>query len=636
MNSSARFSGPSFGIDQRTALWPRLALLAALTLFTAALSWTTPAYAGSCSPQAGTVTDSKGTTFNTLWYCGNRKGAKLYANPDFGTAVNYMNTTRSWFVCYQTGAQHAGGNNIWYYSLGDKPRGAWGYMPAVNILTSTDPWPGIPKCSGSGPVSGPTSGAIPPVVASNTDGRLEVFARDNDGSLWHKWQMVPSGDWSAWASLGGQVSEFAVAQNDDGRLEVFAIGYRRAVYHIWQTAPGGAWSTWENQGGNALKLAAAKNHDGRLEVFAIFADKSLQHNWQVGPGGSFSGWATLGGSFTDLSVAENQDGRLEVFVITARNVPLHISQSAPGGSWNAWDSLGGQVLKLAVARNQDGRLEVFGVGTDHQLYHDWQTSPGGSYSGWYSLGDWIDQLAVARAPSGSLVVFGRGSDRTMRSIWQTSPDAGWSHWVSLGGKLDQLAIGVNIDGRMEVFTLGQGTSIRRTLQNCAGCDWGGWSVFGAPANNSGVGGTITRSEIISRANYWVSLNPAPHYYWDADTRFWVTDPLERLYRPDCSGYVSMAWHLGVSRSTVDLINEAYAIRKNQLAAGDIMGTLGAGTDGDHGHVRIFHKWDNTAHTLYSAYDFGATPPKYKTGIKYPDTNMYNVPLKPYRYRKVSD
>jgi hypothetical protein len=40
----------------------------------------------------------------------------------------------------------------WYYSLGDRAvspfelRKAWGYMPAVDVGTSIDPWPGIPAC----------------------------------------------------------------------------------------------------------------------------------------------------------------------------------------------------------------------------------------------------------------------------------------------------------------------------------------------------------------------------------------------------------------------------------------------------------------------------------------------------------
>ena len=44
------------------------------------------------------------------------------------------------------------GNNVWYYTKGDRmapgagAAGNWGFMPAVDVWTSRDPWPGIPRC----------------------------------------------------------------------------------------------------------------------------------------------------------------------------------------------------------------------------------------------------------------------------------------------------------------------------------------------------------------------------------------------------------------------------------------------------------------------------------------------------------
>jgi hypothetical protein len=63
-------------------------------------------------------------------------------------------TTTTWFVCWVHGQQHAGGNDIWYYTVGDRAiagmegRSKWGYMPAVDVNTPTgsDPWPTMPTC----------------------------------------------------------------------------------------------------------------------------------------------------------------------------------------------------------------------------------------------------------------------------------------------------------------------------------------------------------------------------------------------------------------------------------------------------------------------------------------------------------
>lgn len=118
----------------------------------------TPARAGSCSSQGGqSVTDpNTGWHWTTKWYCGNRGGAYMYKDASYTTKTAIMDSTWSWFVCYRRGVTHAGGNNVWYYSLGDRTvagqeaNHAWGYMPAVDVWTSTDPWPGMPACPSAG------------------------------------------------------------------------------------------------------------------------------------------------------------------------------------------------------------------------------------------------------------------------------------------------------------------------------------------------------------------------------------------------------------------------------------------------------------------------------------------------------
>src|SRR5215212_9845264 len=60
----------------------------------------------------------------------------------------------------------------------------------------------------------------------NADGRLEVFARDTNNALRHKWQTRANNGWSSgWASLGGTLtSPPVVTANNDRRLEADAYG----------------------------------------------------------------------------------------------------------------------------------------------------------------------------------------------------------------------------------------------------------------------------------------------------------------------------------------------------------------------------------------------------------------------------
>jgi Putative serine esterase (DUF676) len=140
-----------------------------------------PAAAGSCTQQTGvSVTDpNTGWHWTTRWYCGNRGGATMYGDANRYTPTAYMDSTYSWFVCWRYGAKHEGGNHIWYYSLGDRSaagqsgRYKWGYMPAVDVWTSTDPWPGMAQCP---------EGTSPPTRADKHRRVLFIHGYANDGS----------------------------------------------------------------------------------------------------------------------------------------------------------------------------------------------------------------------------------------------------------------------------------------------------------------------------------------------------------------------------------------------------------------------------------------------------------------------
>ncbi|TDD41941.1 hypothetical protein E1286_31805 [Nonomuraea terrae] len=62
-----------------------------------------------------------------------------------------MESTRSWFLCWDCIRVHPGGDNVWYHTQGDRvvvdPKNqAWGYMPAVHVHNPDDPIPGMVRC----------------------------------------------------------------------------------------------------------------------------------------------------------------------------------------------------------------------------------------------------------------------------------------------------------------------------------------------------------------------------------------------------------------------------------------------------------------------------------------------------------
>ncbi|HEV8625586.1 MAG TPA: matrixin family metalloprotease [Acidimicrobiia bacterium] len=314
-----------------------------------------------------------------------------------------------------------------------------------------------------------------PVVASNQDGRLEVFAKGADNGLWHIWQTAPSNGWSGWASLGGGMgSKVAVGMNADGRLDIFVRGTDGALWHTWQTAPNSGWSAWASLGGVIQGMpAVGRNADGRLEVFARGNDGALWHKWQVAPNGTWSGWASLGGTISDAVVASNQDGRLEVFAKGADNGLWHMWQTAPSNGWSGWESLGGVLAgKVTVGKNSDGRLEVFVRGTNGALWHKWQVAPNSTWSGWASLGGIVDEPAVINNADGRLELFVRGADNGLWHMWQTAPSNGWSGWATLGGQLIGGPVPArNKDGRLECLVRGLNNALWTTWQSAPNNGW---------------------------------------------------------------------------------------------------------------------------------------------------------------------
>ena len=98
--------------------------------------------------------------------------------------------------------------------------------------------------------------------------------------------------------------------------------------------------------------------------------------------------------------------------------------------------------------------------------------------------------------------------------------------------------------------------------------------------------TMTRAESWSRARVGYSLV-------QSFTNRYGT------YRRDCSGFVSMAWALGSSYSTWTLPRVAHPLTKAGLRRGDIL--LHRPASG-YGHVVIFDRWANRAHSAYVAYE----------------------------------
>lgn len=120
-----------------------------------------------------------------------------------------------------------------------------------------------------------------------------------------------------------------------------------------------------------------------------------------------------------------------------------------------------------------------------------------------------------------------------------------------------------------------------------------------------------RQNIIDRAKHWTDQG-VPY-----DMTKYAADPDGVNYRTDCSGFVSMAWGLDTSLSTVTLPEVAHEIPKDDLQPGDILLKGGPGTAGAAGHVTIFNGWANAERTAYHGLEQAGGTGAVERVISYP-------------------
>lgn len=101
-----------------------------------------------------------------------------------------------------------------------------------------------------------------PVLATNADGRLEVFVRDPGYHLCHQWERdVTTRAWSGWdCGLGGYVtSKPAVWSDPRGLLHVFVRGGEGNVWEAYETTDERGWSAWNDLNAPVANVAAIRS-----------------------------------------------------------------------------------------------------------------------------------------------------------------------------------------------------------------------------------------------------------------------------------------------------------------------------------------------------------------------------------------
>jgi hypothetical protein len=215
-----------------------------------------------------------------------------------------------------------------------------------------------------------------PAAAWVTPNRLVAVALlDDDRLAWRRWR---PGGWTEWRRLGGRVTSAPAVASRDGRLDVFARDRDGSVLHkTWTEARG--WKPWADLGGTTTSVPAAGWRTGRiLHVFARSTSGQLEV--RTLERGTWSGWSSLGGALTSGPAASSGDpGALNVFVRSDDGTVRHRYTT---GGWSAWYGLGGSHASGPVATSvRTERMDLFTRARSGGLNQNFFTRSSG-WSGW--------------------------------------------------------------------------------------------------------------------------------------------------------------------------------------------------------------------------------------------------------------
>jgi len=197
-------------------------------------------------------------------------------------------------------------------------------------------------------LGGPVTG--PPAAAVDATGHPQVFTATAGHLLVHDYYR--NGNWAGWAQAPGKplyVGVPGIATNTDGRLEVFARSTNGDLLHVWQLSrTGTGWGGPGRLVGNGCSTDPAVfsgingEHGGRLEAFCMDSTfgSSVFHTVQLSPkaGTPWSAWQSLKGSSNGAVTTVQTPAITAILARTSSGALAYDTWTAQHG-WSGWSML---------------------------------------------------------------------------------------------------------------------------------------------------------------------------------------------------------------------------------------------------------------------------------------------------------
>jgi hypothetical protein len=355
------------------------------------------------------------------------------------TSSSYMPSTM--WTDHQRLHQYTGGNNLTY---GNATLNVDLDELDVNLGGQSAPYP---PPSPSPPV--PPLPLFRVVIAMNSNGGAEWFARGANGTIRHAYQHpLGTTDWMPTTAVGDSpdnlVSNPAVTADQNGRLTLFALNGVGQVIHAWQHQ--GAPNDWLWGGvtgsGNPGKLtgdpAATTAPGGVVAVFTETTRGAVMTTRQLGPNDNtaWTQWTSIGGSCESSPVAFTGGGTAQVVCITKAHALAVTAQTAAGG-WQPWQTVPGLtgLTGVPAVTSSGATTEVVASTSTGLIEAARQTSLA---SGWSAIAGPVGEKVSASPtittwPGGGFAVFAKlPSGHVGYAVQSGGGASGWSGWTALG------------------------------------------------------------------------------------------------------------------------------------------------------------------------------------------------------------
>ena len=412
-----------------------------------------------------------------------------YADWDGRATTNSSYMPSTMWTDHQRLHQYTGGNNLTY---GNATLNVDLDELDVDLGGQSAPYPS-PSPSPSPPV--PPLPLFRVVIAMNSNGGAEWFARGANGTIRHAWQHpLGTTDWTPTRAVGDSpdnlVSNPAVTADQNGRLTLFALNRVGQVIHAWQHQ--GAPNDWLWGGvtgsGNPGKLtgdpAAATAPGGVVAVFTDTTRGAVMTTRQLAPNDNtgWTQWTSIGGNCASSPVAFTSDGAAQVVCVTKTHALAATAQTAAGG-WQPWRTVPGLagLTGVPAVTSSGGTSEVVASTGSGLIEVARQTSAGSTWSA--TAGPAGQKVSgsptVTTWPGGGFAVFTKLSNGHVGYAVQLGGSASsWSNWIPLGTTVIGVpAAWVNSFGSPAAAVLDASRKV--AIANYANGSWTTWLDMGA-------------------------------------------------------------------------------------------------------------------------------------------------------------